>query len=277
MARYCYSVFLLVCLSFSVGATEIYQWKDESGRQIFSDQPVDPAAEVLDLQPNSNRYLFNVKRVYDGDTLVLENNERVRLLSINTPEISSRHREAEPGGIAARDWLRDQLKQGQGYLQYDAERRDRYDRLLAYAWTPEGDFINEKLLQQGLAALTLQPPNLHYADQLIAAQQHALDQKTGIWADKHYQPRKVSTINETAYRGWQRWRLMVKSKSQTRDYWVLKINNKVSLRIAKKQQTLFPPLEDYLNKPLEVHGWMSKRGDQYSMYIKHPSAIKLLD
>jgi len=123
----------------------------------------------------------------------------------------------------------------------------------------------------------LQPPNLHYADQLIAAQQHALDQKTGIWADKHYQPRKVSTINETAYRGWQRWRLMVKSKSQTRDYWVLKINNKVSLRIAKKQQPLFPPLEDYLNKPLEVHGWMSKRGDQYSMYIKHPSAIKLLD
>ncbi len=277
MARYCYSVFLLFYLSVSVGATEIYQWTDDSGRQIFSDQPTDPAAEILDVTPNSNRYLFNVKRVYDGDTLVLENNERVRLLSVNTPEISSRHREAEPGGIAARDWLKKQLKQGQVYLQYDAEKRDRYDRLLAYAWTPEGEFINEKLLQQGLAALTLQPPNLHYADQLIAAQQHALDQKKGIWADKYYQPRKVSTINENDYRGWHRWRLMAKSQSQTRDYWVLKVNNTTSLRIAKKHQALFPSLEDYLNKPLEVRGWMSKRGDQYSLYVHHPSAIKLLD
>ncbi|MCL5974690.1 MAG: thermonuclease family protein [Gammaproteobacteria bacterium] len=277
MTRYCYSFFLLFCLSVSVSATEVYQWTDESGRQIFSDQPADPAAEVLNLQPSSNRYLFNVKRVYDGDTLVLENNERVRLLSINTPEISSRHREAEPGGIAARDWLRNQLKQGQVYLQYDAEKRDRYDRLLAYAWTPEGEFINEQLLQQGLAALTLQPPNLQYAEQLMSAQQQAEDQKKGIWATKHYQPRKVATINENDYRGWQRWRLTAKSQSQTRDYWVLKVNDKVSLRIAKKQQALFPPLATYLNKPLEVRGWMSKRGDHYSLFVQHPSAIVILE
>lgn len=277
MARYCYSIFLLFGLFASVSANEIYQWTDDSGRQIFSDQPTNPAAEILDVTPNSNRYLFNVKRVYDGDTLVLENNERVRLLSVNTPEISSRHREAEPGGIAARDWLKKQLKQGQVYLQYDAEKRDRYNRLLAYAWTPDGDFINEQMLEQGLAALTLQPPNLHYADQLIAAQQQALDQQKGIWADKYYQPRKVSTINEHDYRGWQRWRLTAKSQSQTRDYWVLKVNNKVKLRISKKQQTLFGPLDDYVNKPLEVRGWMSKRGDEYSLYVNHPSAIKLLD
>lgn len=270
----CCFVFLLLS---HVHATEVYQWTDERGRQIFSDQPTDPAAEVLELQPNSNRYLFNVKRVYDGDTLVLENDERVRLLSINTPEISSRHREAEPGGIEARDWLRNQLKDGQVYLQYDAEKRDRYDRLLAYAWTVDGEFINEQLLQQGLAALTIQPPNLQYAEQLMAAQQHALDHKKGIWADKHYQPRKVSTVNENDYRGWQRWRLTTKSQSQTRDYWVLKVNDKVSLRIAKKQQALFPPLDEYLKKPLEVRGWMSKRGDHYSLFVQHPSAIVILD
>lgn len=271
---YCCFVFLLFS---QVHATEVYQWTDEHGRQIFSDQPTDPAAEVLELQPSPNRYLFNVKRVYDGDTLILENDERVRLLSINTPEISSRHREAEPGGIEARDWLRSQLKQGQVYLQYDAEKRDRYDRLLAYAWTVDGDFINEQLLQQGLAALTIQPPNLQYAEQLIAAQQHALDHKKGIWADKHYQPRKVSTVNENAYRGWQRWRLTAKSQSQTRDYWVLKVNDKVSLRIAKKQRSLFPPLDEYLNKPLEVRGWLSKRGENYSLFVQHPSAIIILD
>jgi len=277
MLKYCYAVFLFVCLAGSASATEIFQWTDDSGRQTFSDQPSDPSAEVVGLEASSNRYLFNVKRVYDGDTLVLENDERVRLLSINTPEISSRHREAESGGIEARDWLEDQLKQGQVYLQFDAEKRDRYDRLLAYAWTVDGEFINEQLLQQGMATLTLQPPNLQYADNLIAAQQQAIDQNKGIWTDKTYRPRKVITIDETAYRGWHRWLLTTKSSSQTRDYWVLKVNNEVSLRISKKQQALFPSLDKYLNKPLEVRGWMSKRGDQYSLFVHHPSAIVSLD
>lgn len=277
MTRYFYSVFILLWLFGTVSATEIYQWTDDRGRQIFSDQPSDPAAEAVDITPSANRYLFNVKRVYDGDTLVLENNERVRLLSINTPEISSRYREAEPGGIEARDWLINQLAENQVYLQYDTEKRDRYDRLLAYAWSPSGVFLNEELLKQGLAALTLQPPNLQYADQLIAAQQQAINRQRGLWADKLYPPRKVTTITETAYRGWQRWLLTANSRSQTRDYWVLKVNNKVSLRIAKKQQDLFPPLESYLNKSLEVRGWMSKRGEQYSVFVQHPSAIKVLD
>lgn len=266
--------FLLVS---HASATEIYQWTDDHGRQIFSDQPADPAAEILDVTPNSNRYLFNVKRVYDGDTLVLENNERVRLLSVNTPEINSRHREAEPGGNEARDWLKNRLKKGQVYLQYDAEKHDRYDRLLAYAWTPDGDFINEELLQQGLAALSLQPPNLQYADQLIAAQQQAIEANKGLWAEPHYQPRKATTINENAYRGWQRWRLTAKSRSQTRNYWVLKVNDRISLRIAKKHQALFSPLEDYLNQPLEVRGWMSKRGENYHLFVHHPSSIVRLN
>ncbi|WP_292756641.1 thermonuclease family protein [Methylophaga sp. UBA2689] len=277
MTRYLFSVFLLFWLIGTVSATEIYQWTDDRGRQIFSDQPADPAAETIELTPSSNRYLFNVKRVYDGDTLILENNQRVRLLGINTPEISSHYREAEPGGIEARDWLKNQLSENQVYLQYDTEKRDRYDRLLAYAWTPDGDFINEKLLQKGLAALTLKPPNLQYADQLIAAQQQAINQKQGIWGNKHYQPRKITTITETAYRGWQRWLLTAESRAQTRDYWVLKVNDKASLRIAKEQQDLFPPLDSYLNKSLEVHGWMSKRGKQYSLFVQHPSAIKVLD
>ncbi len=270
-------MWLLLLLCSSLNATEVYQWFDEDGSPVFADQPVDTTAQPVQLSPASNRYLFNVKRVSDGDTLILENNERVRLLSVNAPEISSRYREAESGGIAAKNWLQAQLKQGQIYLQYDNEQRDRYNRLLAYAWSVDGTFLNEQLLKQGLATLALQPPNLHYADELIAAQQQAIQQQAGIWGDKAYQPRKVSSLDETAYRGWHRWRLAAKSLSQTRDYWVLTVDNKVSVRIAKKQQKLFPVMEEYLNKPLEVRGWMSKRGDQYRLFVQHPSAIIVLD
>jgi len=57
------------------------------------------------LQAESAR----VKYVIDGDTVVLEDRRHVRLLAINTPEVAGK-RPAEPGGEAAKRWLKAQLE-----------------------------------------------------------------------------------------------------------------------------------------------------------------------
>jgi hypothetical protein len=36
---------------------------------------------------------------------------------------------------------------------------------------------------------------------------------------------------------------------------------------------LFPPLDNYLNTPLEVRGWLRKQGKQQRLYVQHPSAF----
>lgn len=267
---------VLVCvlwLTSNSSAGEVYRWTDDQGNVFFSDQPQHAEAETVAISPQSNRYLFNIKRVNDGDTLTLENGKRIRLLGLNAPEISSRFGEAEPFGEEARDWLIAQLDKGLVSLEYDQEARDQYDRQLAYVWQPSGEFINEQLLQQGMAALTLRPPNLKYADRLIAAQQQAIDAGAGLWADKAYQPVAAASLDPHDYRGWRRWQMTPTSLSETRNFYLLTVNQHLSIRISKQEQALFPPLEHYVDQPLEVRGWMSKHGDSFSVLVRHPSAM----
>ena len=94
--------------------------------------------------------------VFDGDTLKLEDGRRVRLRGINTPELNQKGAPPSPFAIEARDTLQGLLESGRHtlLLQYGAERRDHYGRLLAHAFLENGDNIAVHLLQQGLATKT---------------------------------------------------------------------------------------------------------------------------
>lgn len=70
-----------------------------------------------------------VARVIDGDTVVLTDNVRVRLIGIDTPEI----RPAEPFGQEAKALAKKYLKGQMVKLIFDPIKRyDKYGRLLAY-------------------------------------------------------------------------------------------------------------------------------------------------
>ena len=180
--------------STSVSA-EIYRSQDRDGTVTFSDKPTVTSTRVSS-QTQAYRYLHTVVKVYDGDTIVLKNGERVRLLGINTPEIKSRHRQGEKGGQTAKTWLETKLKQGQVYLEYDHTQRDKYKRLLAHCFLPDGEHLNETILEAGLASLTIIPPNVRYSDRLIAAQSLAEQNKRGIWGQTEYKPRLISALGK---------------------------------------------------------------------------------
>lgn len=115
---------------FSLGVplafgTEIFRSEDASGRVTYSDKATEGARQVK-LPDRVYRHLHRVKSVYDGDTIVLDNDQSVRLLGVNTPEIESRHRASEPGGNAAKEWLQNQLYGQKVYLEYDLEKHDKY-------------------------------------------------------------------------------------------------------------------------------------------------------
>ncbi len=46
------------------------------------------------------------------------------------------------------------------------QQRDRYDRLLAYVWLPDGSMLNERLLREGWAVLLTAPPDMRYVHRL---------------------------------------------------------------------------------------------------------------
>lgn len=91
-----------------------------------------------------------IKRVVDGDTLVLTDETKVRLIGVDTPETVKQHHPVEPFGPEATAFTKAFVARGDVRLEFDKEKRDQYDRLLAYVWV--GDkMLNEELVRAGLA------------------------------------------------------------------------------------------------------------------------------
>lgn len=264
-------IFLVLLQAPSSLADTIYRSVDAHGRITYSDIPT-PAAKPLQLDTRSTRVRYRVTKVIDGDTVVLENGKRARLLGINAPEIESRHRPGEPGGIEAKNWLHRKLQGRSVYLEYDRQKYDRYKRILAHLYLPDGEHINLSLVEKGLAAVSLLPPNLLHAREMLKAQQRAETRKLGIWSMKHYHPRQLTSITGKSF-GWQRYRVKITALKRNRRYSRLIVNDKIDLTIANRDLALFPPLETYLKKPLEVRGWVSRKKDRFFIRVHHPSVL----
>lgn len=269
--------FLIHCLFLSVvastgAATEIYRSVDEKGRVTYSDQ-ASRGAKQVQITGSSNRQLHHVVRVYDGDTIILQNGKHVRLLGVNTPEIESHHQNEEPGGVAAKKWLQGQLPNNSKiYLEFDQVKHDKYKRLLAYVYLPDGKHLNFALLENGLGAVSIIPPNGRHADELTRAQQHAEKKKLGIWSMPEYQSRPISQIS-SHNKGWQRFLGTPATLRKSKKYTRLIIDDKTDIRIANANLHLFPELSSYLGKTVEVRGWVARNKDYNTILISHPSAL----
>jgi len=127
---------------------------------------------------------YNVKRVIDGDTLVLEQSElRVRLQGIDTPETVQENRPIEPWGPEASAYTHEFLETAkwQVRIEVDGESVDRYGRHLVFIWH-KGRLLNEELVSQGLAhAKTKFNFSESMKDRLRKAQSTAQKNNRGIW------------------------------------------------------------------------------------------------
>ena len=118
-----------------------------------------------------------VERITDGDTIRC-GGERVRLLLIDAPEANQ-----GPFGEAARAFLAAVLPVGtEARLVLDVERRDRYGRLLAYVYRPDGRMVNAVLARQGFAVPLVVPPNMRHVEAIRAAADSARANGIGLWA-----------------------------------------------------------------------------------------------
>ncbi len=280
-------VYLLVSIVGSPVRSEkvIYQWF-EKNKAYFSDHPHANARAIkLPEQPKSHtkaiaapdvHRTFDIKYVIDGDTIVFADETKVRLLGINTPEISNPyHHATEVGGKRAKQWLSAALKGHSVRLETDVETSDRYGRTLAHVFTDAGVHINLELVAEGLAEVSLYPPNLKYADKLIAAQTSAENQGLGIWGDPAYAVKTPEQLNNDNYQGWQRISGTVQNIRETRRNYYLEFSPNFSARISRSNVGLFPNLQSLVGQTIEVRGLVNRQEGQFSLMLRHPSALRL--
>lgn len=125
-------------------------------------------------------------RVVDGDTVIVElegQEERVRLLNIDTPESVHPSQPVECLGPESSAHMESLVEPGdEVVLEFDQERTDQYDRLLAGVWA--GDMLlNVQMAVDGYGVPVHYPPN----DRFLGAVEEAWDQAeadgVGLFAD----------------------------------------------------------------------------------------------
>ena len=141
-----------------------------------------PSAEVSDKASISSD-VRTVSRVIDGDTIVVDGDERVRLIGIDTPETKDPRKPVQCFGEAASAYTASLIPPGTSVrLVYDVERNDRYQRTLAYVYRVEDDaFLNAALVRDGYAVTATYPPNVAHADEFAALASEARTAGRGLW------------------------------------------------------------------------------------------------
>ncbi len=127
--------------------------------------------------------LIGVKEVIDGDTIVLDNGEKVRYIGVDTPELDDNTKGLECYGIEATERNRDLVKGKQVRLFKDVSERDRYGRLLAYVYRDDGVFVNYELVKGGFAVAAAYPPDVQKAELFSVMEREARADKTGMWGN----------------------------------------------------------------------------------------------
>ena len=123
-----------------------------------------------------------VVRVVDGDTLVLANGERVRLIGVNTPETKHPTKPVQPFGPEASEFPRRAVEGRYVTLKFDREKRDRYQRLLAYVYLKDW-CLNEEVIRAGLGeCVTRYPYDSSMKRRFRAAESEARVARRGIWS-----------------------------------------------------------------------------------------------
>lgn len=154
----------------------------------FQDQPKkDSNPEELVIQDRKVE-LYQVARVVDGDTLVVNINdkdEKVRLLGINTPETVDPRKSVECFGKEASKKASELLEGQSVRLENDLAQlgRDRYDRLLRYVFLEDGTNVSEKLIREGYGYEYTYEKPYKYQEKFKEAQKEAEQEKKGLWAD----------------------------------------------------------------------------------------------
>jgi len=123
---------------------------------------------------------IKVSRVVDGDTLKLENGERVRLIGVDTPETVRPNKPVEYFGKEASAFTKRLCEGKTVRLEFDQTKRDKYDRLLAYIYLEDGTFVNAEIIKQGYGFAYTKFP-FKYMKEFRKYEREARENKRGLW------------------------------------------------------------------------------------------------
>ena len=120
--------------------------------------------------------------VIDGDTIVLDGNERVRLIGVDTPETKDPRKPVQHFGKEAYAFTKKLVEGLKVRLDYDLNKKDKYGRTLAYVYLEDGTFLNAEIIRKGYG-FAYRHFLFKYYDDFKEYEREAREKGIGLWAD----------------------------------------------------------------------------------------------
>lgn len=124
--------------------------------------------------------LFEVKKVIDGDTILLTSGQKVRYIGVDTPETKHPRQGVEYLGKEAYYFNKNLVEGKKVGLEFDVQKKDKYGRWLAYVYVDD-IFVNAHLVAEGYALVYTVPPNVKYQELFLKLQREARESQKGLW------------------------------------------------------------------------------------------------
>lgn len=124
-----------------------------------------------------------VKRVIDGDTIILDDGRHIRLIGVDAPEVDSPYEKAEPFGKESRDYMKRLVERRLVTIKTGPEPYDKYGRTLAYVYLGP-TMVNSRIIRDGYAK-AYRRFKFPERDLFINYEKEARSRGVGMWKYKH--------------------------------------------------------------------------------------------
>ncbi len=234
------------------------------------------------IQSIGSAFTFDViEKVYDGDTVRLEDGGKIRLIGINTPELGRDGSPDQPYAVQAKSRLRQLVNSTNrkvGVLM-DNQKKDRFGRTLAHLFLPDSTNISALLLREGLGWHIAVTPNTEFLECYAREQQEARAKKLGVWKNPDIIDAASLKLEDT---GFQLITGRVVRAGESRRHVWLNLPFNFSIRIDREDLKYFISWrpEELLHKRIETSGWIyaynGKGKRELRMQVHHPAVIRVI-
>lgn len=227
---------------------------------------------------------INVLNAKDGETLITEGGQTVKLAGIKAPELW-------PEGAPYQSWpyaersheLLDTKTASQTLEMFcEGEKSEYTGALIAHIKLPSGQWLQHSLVAAGNAYVYPRRTHITGIQSLYRAEKKARDEKRGIWA---YNRQTITTADSDIRTGWfqivsgkvlsaktVRKTIFLNFGENWRTDFTAEISPKVNTAFKKAQ---INPLS-YEGKNVEVRGWVTWKGGPHIM-LEGLGQIQTLD
>lgn len=129
--------------------------------------------------------LYKVLKFDDGDTIAVDmegKKETIRFIGVDTPETHDPRKPVQCFGKEASAFTKHTI--GESRVRLEADRlsgnRDRYDRLLRFVYLPNGQLLNQTLVEEGYGFAITGFPHTKM-ESFVNAEAEAKGRQRGLW------------------------------------------------------------------------------------------------